>query len=62
MLEAIAELVSRAERAGISYVELGWILEENEAMRRIVEWSGAVPDKVHRIYQKDLSGLKSLQR
>ena len=53
MLEVIAELAGRAKRVGISYVELGWILEENAAMRRIVEWSGAVPDN-YRIYEKRL--------
>jgi GNAT superfamily N-acetyltransferase len=54
MVEVIAELIRRATNAGISHVELGWVLEENEAMRRIVEWSGGLPDKVHRIYQKHL--------
>ena len=54
IVEVIAELIRRATKAGISHVELGWVLEENEAMHRIVEWSGGLPDKVHRIYQKHL--------
>lgn len=54
IIEVIAELIRRATNAGISHVELGWVLEENEAMHRIVEWSGGLPDKVHRIYQKHL--------
>ena len=37
IVEVIAELIRRATNAGIAHVELGWVLEENEAMHRIVE-------------------------
>lgn len=55
VIEAITELITRAKAAGISHVELGWILEDNAAMHRIVRWSGGQPDKVHRIYEKLLA-------
>jgi hypothetical protein len=36
------------------YVELGWNLEDNQAINRLYEEGGARPTKRYRIYQKDL--------
>ena len=40
--------------AGFTSVELSWILEDNVAMRNIIEAGGATPYKTYRVYQKDL--------
>ena len=34
--------------------ELGWILEDNLAMRRLIEFGGGRLRKIYRIYEKDL--------
>jgi len=44
-----------ALRAGIGRVELSWILEDNTAMRRLVEAIGATHTKTYRIYEKALA-------
>lgn len=36
-------------------IELSWILEDNRAMRRIIEALGAVAYKTYRVYEKSLS-------
>ena len=36
------------------YIELGWNLEDNEAINRLYEEGGARPHKRHRIYRRDL--------
>ena len=36
------------------YAELGWSLEDNDAMNRLYEDAGLKPDKRYRIYRKDL--------
>lgn len=41
-------------RRGIHEVELSWILESNEPMRRIIESLGGTAYKRYRIYDKDL--------
>ncbi len=41
-------------RKGIQQVELSWILEDNKAMRHILESLGAEPYKTYRIYEKVL--------
>jgi hypothetical protein len=40
--------------ATVDQIEFGWVLENNLAMRRPIELSGARIDKVHRIYEKRL--------
>jgi GNAT superfamily N-acetyltransferase len=39
---------------GFSAAELGWVLEDNEPMKRVAEHVGAVPYKKYRIYSKKL--------
>lgn len=56
---ALAFLVINALRApvlkrGIQEVDMSWILEDNQAMRNIIESNGGVPYKRYRIYQKEL--------
>lgn len=41
--------------SGVRQVELSWILEDNLAMRRIVESLGAVAYKTYRVYEKTLA-------
>lgn len=41
-------------RRGITQVELGWILEDNDGMRNIIETIGGVAYKRYRIYEKEL--------
>lgn len=41
-------------KRGIREVDLSWILEDNKAMRNIIESIGGEPYKRYRIYQKDL--------
>ena len=40
-------------KLGFEHAELSWILEDNVAMRKIIEASGATPYKTYRVYQKD---------
>ena len=39
---------------GFNGGELGWILEDNLAMRRLIEFGGGQLRKIYRIYEKDL--------
>ena len=39
---------------GVKDVEMGWILEDNDGMRSIIETIGGVAYKRYRVYQKDL--------
>ena len=41
-------------RRGLKWVELSWILEDNQAMRNILEKIGARVSKRYRLYQKDI--------
>ncbi len=41
--------------SGVKQVELSWILEDNRAMRHIIESLGAVPYKTYRVYEKSLA-------
>ncbi|GIW42605.1 MAG: DNA-binding protein [Candidatus Binatia bacterium] len=51
MIEAVREpLLSR----GFQRVELSWILEDNLAMRHVLERIGARPYKRYRVYEKEL--------
>src|SRR5205085_11843013 len=51
---AIEEIHSRGKARGVQTVELGWILEENVAMRRMIERIGGVKVKTYRIFQRSL--------
>ncbi len=41
--------------SGVRQVELSWILEDNRAMRRIIESLGAVAYKTYRVFEKPLA-------
>jgi len=41
-------------RRGIETVEMGWILEDNDGMRHIIEAIGSTIHKRYRVYQKAL--------
>ncbi|HEY1735636.1 MAG TPA: hypothetical protein VGG12_03225 [Methylovirgula sp.] len=56
----ILALIEEMRRRGLRYndlqhVEFGWVLEDNEGMRRPIELFGSKVDKIHRIYEKDLA-------
>ncbi len=55
-LSLIRDIMKEVLDSSISELELSWILEDNVAMRRIIEALGAEPYKVYRIYEKDISG------
>ena len=40
---------------GVRQVELSWILEDNRAMRHVIESLGALPYKTYRVYDKRLA-------
>ena len=54
-LAFIEELRKRGRGFAIEHIEFGWVLEDNAAMRRPIELSGAEIDKVHRIFEKRLA-------
>ena len=56
ILAFIEEIRRRSAKTSITHVEFGWVLEDNLGMRRPIELSGARIDKVHRIYEKALTG------
>jgi hypothetical protein len=41
---------------GLERLEMGWILEDNAAMRRVLEGIGGKVTKTYRIYEKALGG------
>jgi len=51
---AIEELHRRGQGFGLKTVELGWILESNTPMRRIIERIGGVKVKTYRIFERAL--------
>lgn len=53
-LSLIRDVMAELLKLGIDRVELSWILEDNMAMRRIIEALGAEPYKIYRIYEKGL--------
>ncbi|MGA3302644.1 MAG: hypothetical protein ABSC72_05065 [Methylovirgula sp.] len=55
ILALIEEMRRRSRNYDIQHVEFGWVLEDNEGMRRPIEMFGSKVDKVHRIYEKDLA-------
>nr|WP_284948166.1 hypothetical protein [Acidisoma sp. PAMC 29798] len=50
----IKELMHRAPSMTIKTAELGWILETNSSMRRIIEKFASEPNKRYRLYEKEL--------
>ena len=56
ILAMFDELKLRSRVISVDHVEFGWVLENNVGMRRPIEITGAKIDKIHRIYEKRLSG------
>ncbi|MDX2479019.1 MAG: N-acetyltransferase [Desulfuromusa sp.] len=54
-LMLISPLHERARKLGIKEVDMSWILEQNQGMRKIIDSVGSVAYKRYRIYQKGLS-------
>jgi hypothetical protein len=52
-LMVIAPLHERSRKLGIEEVDMSWILEQNQGMRKIIETAGCSLYKRYRIYQKD---------
>jgi hypothetical protein len=51
----VIDAVRKALHArGVEDVEMGWILEDNDGMRNIIETIGGVAYKRYRVYQKEL--------
>ena len=51
----VIDAVRKALHArGVTDVEMGWILEDNDGMRNIIETIGGEAYKRYRIYQKEL--------
>ena len=50
----IAELMRRGREMPFRTVELGWILEDNMRMRRLIERLSPKPNKVFRLYERAL--------
>ena len=51
----VIDAVRKALHArGVRDVEMGWILEDNEGMRNIIETIGGVAYKRYRVYEKGL--------
>ena len=53
-LMVIAPLHEKARREGIREVDMSWILEQNQGMRKIIDAVGSTLYKRYRIYQKGL--------
>lgn len=56
LLSLIEEARRRGASIGIKHLEVGWVLEDNMAMRRPIELFGGKVDKIHRVYEKRLNG------
>ncbi|ACB96573.1 hypothetical protein [Beijerinckia indica] len=50
----IEEARRRSRKHALEQIEFGWVLEDNMAIRRPIEWAGSKIDKVHRVYEKAL--------
>ncbi len=48
-------LKTEAEKMGMTALEMSWILEDNEPMKRLIEAIGGDPYKHYRIYEKHLA-------
>ena len=53
-LMVISPIHKRAREKGIKDMDMSWILEDNQGMRKIIESIGSTLYKRYRIYQKDL--------
>ena len=53
-LEMIHAIKGPVLKRGATEVEMGWILEHNQSMRRIIEAIGGVVAKRYRLFEKDL--------
>jgi hypothetical protein len=51
----IAPVHEIARKQGIKEVDMSWILEQNQGIRKIIESVGSTVYKRYRIYQKDFS-------
>ncbi|OUJ15287.1 hypothetical protein [Acetobacter sp. DsW_063] len=51
----IAELMKRGRTLPYRRIELGWVLETNQPMRRLIERIAPEPSKRHRVYTRDLT-------
>lgn len=60
ILAFMEEARRRSAKVTIEQLEFGWVLEDNFAVRRPIELSGARVDKVHRIYEKSLVGALAI--
>jgi hypothetical protein len=60
LLSLIEEMRRRGRSAAIESLEAGWVLEDNIGMRRPIEMFGGKIDKIHRVYEKRLSGAKRI--
>jgi GNAT superfamily N-acetyltransferase len=56
-LMVIAPVHEKARRQGIKAVDMSWILEQNQGMRKIIDSVGSILHKRYRIYQKELGSL-----
>ena len=54
-LMMISPVHLKARKQGIKEVDMSWILEQNQAMRKIIESVGSTLYKRYRIYQKELN-------
>ncbi len=51
----VIDAVRKALHArGVEDVEMGWILEDNDGMRNIIETIGGQAYKRYRVYEKEL--------
>jgi hypothetical protein len=54
LLAFIDELRRRSRRLNLDFLEIGWIIEDNHAIRRPIELQGSRVYKTRRIYKKSL--------
>lgn len=50
----IGEIRANSQTLGITSAELGWVLEDNPHMSRMIETVGGTRGKLYRVYEKDL--------
>lgn len=52
---SVIAAISRSQKQlGVENVELSWILEDNQSMRRMIEQIGGVAYKTYRLYCREL--------
>ena len=54
-LAVVVKVKAAAAKRGVVHGELSWILEDNHAMRRMIESMGGVADKTYRLYEKAIA-------